>query len=72
MNRIADVYFILAILFFIIYFFSVDYFFIFNSLSIINKSSIFFIFSFIELKELICFFLFIGVIGKSAQLGLHT
>lgn len=36
-----------------------------------NQLVDFFFFSF-RLHDLVCFFLFIAVIGKSAQLGLHT
>lgn len=72
MNRIADVFFIFAILIFFFYFGTTDYIVVFELVPFLNFLIMHFFgipFSFLDL---ICFFLFIGAIGKSAQLGLHT
>jgi NADH-ubiquinone oxidoreductase chain 5 len=72
MNRISDVVFILAILLIINLLNTVDYLIIFNLLNIIKNESIL-IFNF-EYSIFFClsFFLVVGAIGKSAQIGLHT
>jgi NADH:ubiquinone oxidoreductase subunit 5 (subunit L)/multisubunit Na+/H+ antiporter MnhA subunit len=71
-NRIADVFFIIAILLIFLNFKTLDYIIVFNLIPfILNKTVIFFNTSFL-LVNLISFFLFIGAIGKSAQIGLHT
>lgn len=46
-----------------------------SSIPFSNASSLIYFFmptAEIHYEDIICFFLFIGVIGKSAQLGLHT
>ena len=71
-NRIGD--FGLSIAIFTIYatFGSVDYSTIFSLAPAIAEVEVcFFDFS-INLLDFICFFLFIGAVGKSAQVGLHT
>ena len=71
-NRVGD--FGLSIAIFTIYatFGSVDYSVIFSlAPAIVEIDVIFFNFS-INLLDFICFFLFIGAVGKSAQVGLHT
>jgi len=72
MNRIADVFFIFGILLILIEFKSLNYFVIFSLIDYIKFNYVFFIFSYINLLDLILFFLFLGAIGKSAQIGLHT
>lgn len=69
MNRIADVFFVFAICLCFLYLGSCDYQFIFLhreypflALGSLPVSSI----------DLLCLFLFLGAIGKSAQLGFHT
>jgi NADH:ubiquinone oxidoreductase subunit 5 (subunit L)/multisubunit Na+/H+ antiporter MnhA subunit len=72
MNRIADVFFIFGILLILIEFKSVNYLVVFSLVDFlddINKSI--FIYN-INLINLILFFFFLGAIGKSAQIGLHT
>jgi NADH-quinone oxidoreductase subunit L len=71
-NRIADVFFILGIIIIFIIFKTTDYIIIFNLLPFIyDKHIIFFNFN-INIINFITFFLFIGAIGKSAQIGFHT
>jgi NADH-ubiquinone oxidoreductase chain 5 len=72
LNRIGD-FFLLLALFLIYYVFeTLDYSVVF-SLAPLFKETYFFIFN-TELRVLdcICLFLFLGAMGKSAQLGLHT
>lgn len=72
-NRFGDfgIYFALLMIFF--FFKSFDFGVVFNLSSLLANSSPieFLLFSFNKV-ELICLFLFLGAIGKSAQLGLHT
>jgi NADH-quinone oxidoreductase subunit L len=71
-NRIADVFFIIAILLIFITFKTLDYITVFSLLPfILYKNIIIFNYSF-QIINVISFFLFIGAIGKSAQIGLHT
>lgn len=72
MNRIGDFALAFAIFLLIYTFNTLDYLPIFT---LSSKMETFFItvYNFnIPLLEIICFFLFIGAVGKSAQLGLHT
>ena len=72
LNRIGD--FGLSIAIFAIYstFGSVDYSIIF-SLAPTRSTYIVPFFSYnLNLLDFICFFLFVGAVGKSAQVGLHT
>jgi len=72
MNRIADVFFIIAVLFLLLIFKTTDYIIIFNLIPfIVNQTYIFLNIEFTKIS-IIAFFLFIGAIGKSAQIGLHT
>jgi len=72
MNRIADVFFIIAISLIFIFFKTTDFIIVFNLIPFITNSSfIFFGFQFNKIA-VIAFFLFIGAIGKSAQIGFHT
>lgn len=72
MNRIADVFFIIAIILIIMNFKSLNFPIVFNLINFMLEEKIFFIYEFIPKVDIICFFLFIGAIGKSAQVGLHT
>lgn len=72
MNRIADVFFVIAIIFIFIYFKTLNFILVFNLANFIINDYIYFLFFFVKKIDLICFFLFIGAIGKSAQVGLHT
>jgi NADH:ubiquinone oxidoreductase subunit 5 (subunit L)/multisubunit Na+/H+ antiporter MnhA subunit len=72
MNRIADVFFILGIILLFLIFKTTDYLIIFNLLPYIYQENLFFLNFYINKIDLIAFLLFIGSIGKSAQIGLHT
>jgi len=72
MNRIADVFFILGIILLFIIFKTTDYLIIFNLLPYIYDDNIYFLNIFVKKIDLIAFLLFIGSIGKSAQIGFHT
>ena len=71
-NRVGDFGFAIGI-FLIFYFFgTVNYSEVFNQVpQIINKKIIFFGFSFNSI-DIICLLLFVGAMGKSAQIFLHT
>lgn len=72
MNRIADVFFIIAIILIILRFKTTNFIVVMMLIPyIINDIYCFLGFNF-YLISLISFFLFIGAIGKSAQIGLHT
>lgn len=72
MNRIADVFFIIAILLFVLYFKTVEFSTVFNLIPFFLNSTLCFFNFELNLVDIISFFLFIGAIGKSAQLGFHT
>jgi NADH:ubiquinone oxidoreductase subunit 5 (subunit L)/multisubunit Na+/H+ antiporter MnhA subunit len=72
MNRIADVFFIFAIILILYYFKTVNYILIFSLIDYIQAYNIFIFVTEINIIDLILFFLFLGAIGKSAQIGLHT
>jgi len=71
MNRVADIFFIIAICFCFIYFKTLNFTVIFSlipytyiNISVLGCA--------IDLIDFISFCLIIGAVGKSAQLGLHT
>jgi NADH-quinone oxidoreductase subunit L len=72
MNRIADVFFIFGIILILYYFKTLNYTLIFSLIENIKNEKVFVIFTNVNVINLILFFLFIGAIGKSAQIGLHT
>jgi len=72
MNRIADVFFIFGIILILINFKTLNYIIIFSLIDYITNINIYILFTEIKIIDLILFFLFLGAIGKSAQLGLHT
>jgi NADH:ubiquinone oxidoreductase subunit 5 (subunit L)/multisubunit Na+/H+ antiporter MnhA subunit len=72
MNRIADVFFIFGIILILINFKTLNFIVVFSLIEYINNLSIFIFFFNIKVIDLILFFLFLGAIGKSAQIGLHT
>lgn len=72
MNRIADVFFIIGILILLWQFKTTDYIIVFSLIDYIKDINLFLIFGEIKLINFILFLLFIGAIGKSAQVGLHT
>lgn len=72
LNRIGDFGLVLGILIIFVEYKAVDYATIFALTPVfLGKSFSFLSFNF-DLISIICFFLFIGAVGKSAQLGLHT
>ena len=72
LNRIGDFGLVLGILIIFVEFKAVDYATVFAVVTVFtNKFFNFLNFDF-DLISIICFFLFIGAVGKSAQLGLHT
>ena len=71
-NRIADVGLLLALFTCIAVFGSLDYYDIFGSMAQVQDQAYTFLGYDIGVLELIAFFLFIGAMGKSAQLGFHT
>lgn len=72
MNRIADVFFIIAIILIFIYYQTTEFSIVFTSLSLIVTHTLSFFSYDVYVIDFIAFFLFIGAIGKSAQIGLHT
>lgn len=71
-NRIGDFALLLAIVIVFFTFRSLDYSTVFSLVPFfVNKKLIIFAYGF-NIIDTICFLLFIGVIGKSAQIGLHT
>jgi NADH-quinone oxidoreductase subunit L len=72
MNRVADVFFIFGIILILINFKTLNYIVIFSLIDFIKNFNMFIFFFEVKIVDLILFFLFVGAIGKSAQLGLHT
>jgi NADH-quinone oxidoreductase subunit L len=72
MNRIADVFFIFAIVLILYYFKTLNYLLVFSLIDYIQEFYVFILFWNVKVVDLIVFFLFLGAIGKSAQIGLHT
>ena len=72
MNRIADVIFLLAIVYIFLKFKTTDFVIVFNLIPFILDDIHFFLFRSFNSLELISFFLLIGAMGKSAQIGFHT
>jgi NADH:ubiquinone oxidoreductase subunit 5 (subunit L)/multisubunit Na+/H+ antiporter MnhA subunit len=71
-NRIADVFFTLAIIVIFITFKTTDYNIVFNLIPLISNEKIIFLNILINKIDIIAFFLFIGAIGKSAQIIFHV
>lgn len=72
MNRISDVMLFFGIVFIFFVFKTTDFILIFNLLPYILYKKIFFFFFVFDFVEIIVFFIFIGAIGKSAQILFHT
>lgn len=72
MNRIADVFFIISILIFFLYFNTLNYVVLFSLIPFYVDYKITFLGLNLNILDIIGFFLCIGAIGKSAQIGLHT
>ena len=73
-NRIGDFTILIAFLFIFFLFLSLDYMIVFStSFYFFDNNLIFNILNLnIDCLSIICFFIFFGAVGKSAQLGLHT
>ena len=71
-NRVGDFFFLIGIFLIFVTFGSIHFGDIFASLESSNKELNEPIFFALNIKELICLFLFIGAMGKSAQIFLHT
>lgn len=70
-NRIADIFFMFGIVLIFLTFKTLDLVVVFELLPFALQEKIFFFGFSLSKVDLICFFLFIGAVGKSAQLGLH-
>lgn len=71
-NRIGDLGLALGIICIFLTFKSVDLLVVFSLIPYSCAFKFFFFFSQFTIIDLICFLLFIGAVGKSAQLGLHS
>lgn len=72
MNRIGDCGLLFAIVFIIMQFGCVDFQTLFSELMFKLSDSVICSDNNLTLIELTCFCLFVGVMAKSAQIGLHT
>jgi len=72
LNRIGDFGLVLGILIIFVEYKAVDYATVFAVTPILVGNSFSFLGFDFDLITIICFFLFVGAVGKSAQLGLHT
>lgn len=72
MNRIADVFFIIAIILLLLTFKTTDCMIVFSLIPFITADKYIFLGFLFTKLSIVAFFLFIGAIGKSAQIGLHT
>ena len=71
-NRISDFSLVLGLLIIFTSFKAIDYVTIFSSINSIKSDSIIFLNFYIPVIDIICLLLFIGAMGKSAQLFLHV
>lgn len=71
-NRIGDFGLSLGIFAIFFVFGALDYSTVFSSASHFLGAQIVFLHYEFDFLTLICFFLFVGAVGKSAQIGLHT
>ena len=71
-NRVADVFFVFSIVLILIIFKTADYIIVFNLMPFIKSSIFVFLGQSFNAIDLICMFLLIGCIGKSAQVGFHV
>lgn len=72
MNRIADVFFIFAIILILYYFKTVNYIIVFSLIDFFQNATINILLIELKIIDLILILLFLGAIGKSAQISLHT
>jgi NADH:ubiquinone oxidoreductase subunit 5 (subunit L)/multisubunit Na+/H+ antiporter MnhA subunit len=72
LNRVGDFGFLCGVMLIFYFFRNLDFSIVFNLASYFKDSTVI-IFGFnMKCLDLICFFLFLGSMGKSAQLGLHV
>jgi len=72
LNRIGDFGLVIGILIIFVEYKAVDYATVFATTPVFVGNSFNFLNMDFDLISIICFFLFVGAVGKSAQLGLHT
>ena len=72
LNRIGDFGLVIGILIVFVEYKAVDYCTVFAITPIFTEKFVNFLSFNFDLTSIICFFLFVGAVGKSAQLGLHT
>ena len=72
MNRIADVFFLFAIVLLLLRLGTTDYLLVFSFVPLLQTELLSFLGFEFHFINMVAFFLFIGAIGKSAQLGFHT
>lgn len=72
MNRIADVFFLFAIVLLLLHLGTTDYILVFSFVPFLQNEYVALLGLEIPFLTCVAFFLFIGAIGKSAQLGFHT
>ena len=72
LNRIGDLAFVIAMLLTLYIFESLDFAIILQRIEYLNYTNFIFFSTQFNIFVLICTFFFIGAVGKSAQIGLHT
>jgi NADH:ubiquinone oxidoreductase subunit 5 (subunit L)/multisubunit Na+/H+ antiporter MnhA subunit len=72
LNRVGDLGLAFGIFLIFFYFKSVDFSVVFTLVPYFSKINIIFLSVEFPVIELVSFFLFFGVVGKSAQFGLHA
>jgi len=72
LNRIGDLAFVIAMLLILYVFESLDFAIILQRIEYLNYTNFIFFSTQFNIFVLICTFFFIGAVGKSAQIGLHT
>ncbi len=70
-NKVGDIALIIAVCIIYVFFKTLDFSVFFCLLPLFSSVTYTFLFIDFDLLTIICFFLFIGVVAKSAQLGLH-
>lgn len=71
-NRVGDFAFILGVITIIVYFQAVDFATIFGKAEILSNVQLDFLWFKASVVDVTCFLLFLGCMGKSAQIGLHV
>jgi NADH:ubiquinone oxidoreductase subunit 5 (subunit L)/multisubunit Na+/H+ antiporter MnhA subunit len=71
-NRVGDFGFLIGSLLLFYFFRSLDFSIVFSLSPYFKQITVSFLGIDIRCLDIICFFLFLGSMGKSAQIGLHT